>query len=168
MLARKIADVPPAKQPPGQAKKKRVARPHWSGYVSKKALKTSLEKLQREHDQHTADIQSLTERMATLASQEDVDALTQAVQEQHGQLQQVATDLQSSHDSLQNEMNALQSQIDAAAAGGGTVDVSQIDLSGLQAAVAANADAIAPLSPAVQALGALNPASDDPQVNPLS
>lgn len=83
-----------------------------------------------------------------MASQADVDALTQVVSDQGTTIQQVATDAAAAQTTLQTELDNLEAQINA----GGTVD-----LSALQAAVAANGTALAPLDGAVQALGALVP-----------
>lgn len=96
----------------------------------------------------TAAVATLNRRIGLMASQADVDALTQVVSDQGTTIQQVATDAAAAQTTLQTELDNLEAQINA----GGTVD-----LSALQAAVAANGTALAPLDGAVQALGALVP-----------
>ena len=94
-----------------------------------------------------------------MGTQADVDALTQVVQQEGQTIAQVATDAAAAHAKLQTEFDALEAQVSSGA---------PVNLDGLKAAVQANADAIAPLDGAVQALGAITPTPPAPPAPPAA
>lgn len=120
-----------------------------------------------DHEQHqeiTRRFESLERKIQRIESRQDdmeaaeqaaIDQLTTELGVQHTAIEQVATDATASQKTLQAEFDSL------AAANPG------LDLSGLQAAVAANGAAIAPLDPAVKALGEIKPTPATPEALPL-
>jgi hypothetical protein len=108
-------------------------------------------------DEFRDELAKLNERMNSMATQADVDALTQTVQTQTTQLGQVASDVTAAQTKIQDELNSLEAQINAGGA---------VNLDGLKTAVDALGTAITPLDGAVQALGALTPAPAAPTPTP--
>ena len=82
------------------------------------------------------------------ATQQDIDALTTAVQQTNATVDQVKTDLAASQTKLQAEIDALAGQ--------------GVDVAALQAAVDEQAQAVAPLDQTVIDLGNLQPTPPPP------